>query len=134
MDDIVTDLCNYAMKHGIGFILTRDLKSGTVAAANTESRTVIVNMNYKDKQQIPLQFAHEIGHIINGDHSMRALYFTPSKYGIELNANVTALNLLAPYYLEDKPDEYVDVDSFMEMFAIPEHLRDAAEQVLYSND
>lgn len=134
MDDIITDLCNYAMKHGIGFILTRDLKSGTVAAANTESRTVIVNMNYKDKQQIPLQFAHEIGHIINGDHSMRALYFTPSKYGIELNANVTALNLLAPYYLEDKPNEYVDVDSFMEMFAIPEHLRDAAEQVLYSND
>lgn len=120
------------MDHGIGFELTNDLNKSTPAASDTERRVVVINMNYKNKQQIPLQFAHEIGHIMNGDHSIEALYFTPSKAGIELNANITALKMLAPYYLSDKPSEYVDVDSFMNMFAIPEHLRNVAEQVLCS--
>lgn len=134
MDDILTDLGNYAMQHGIGVQLTDKLDPYTPSNASTETRIIVINTNYYNQRQIPLQTAHEIGHIINGDHSIRALYYTPARTGIEYNASVTALTLLAPYYLEDKPDEYIDVDDFMEMFAIPEHLRNVAEQVLLEID
>lgn len=130
MDDIIIDLTNLAFENGISVLLTPELSPETPAVCDTESLKVIVNTNFKLQNQIPLQFAHEISHIMNGDHSAQPLYFTPSKRGIESSANEKAVQLLAPYYLRDKESEYVDVNEFMTMFAIPEHLRSVVNNIL----
>lgn len=130
MNDIISDLFSLALKEGIEVETTDKLSPQTPAACDTETRRIVINTNYYNQNQLPLQIAHEIGHIINGDHSKEVLYFTPTKNKIEVDANTTAINLLVPYYLNDRPDDYVSVDEFMEMFVIPEHLRYVAVEVL----
>lgn len=132
MNDILSDLFSFALQHNIEVETTDELSPTTTAACNTETRRIVINTNYFDKRQLPLQTAHEIGHILNGDHSRTVLYFTPTKSKIEVSANVTAISLLTPYYLRDRPDDYVSVNDFMDRFAIPEHLRYVVTEVLES--
>lgn len=132
MNNIVSDLYTLALKNNIEVKTTDELSPQTTATCDTETRRIVINLKYWNKKQIPLQIAHEISHILNGDHSRTVLYFTPSKNKIESSANETAISILAPYYLNDRPDDYVSVDEFMEMFAIPEHLRYVVIEVLNS--
>lgn len=132
MNDIVSDLYTLALKNNIEVKTTDELSPQTTATCDTETRRIVINLKYWNKKQIPLQIAHEISHILNGDHSRTVLYFTPSKNKIESSANETAISILAPYYLNDRPDDYVNVNEFMEMFAVPEHLRYVVTEVLES--
>lgn len=122
MDEILTDLMNFAMNHGIGFTATKDLNPYTASAVDTKTRQIVLNLNWHDKKQLVFQFAHELGHIINGDHSDQILYFTPGKFGIELEANKAAVDLIAPYYLNDRELEQINPVEFMKIYAIPSHL------------
>jgi len=131
MDEILKDLANYALDHKIG-VFFRPVSLETVAQVNPRKRLIFINTNYKIKEQLPLQLAHEICHVMNGDDSLNRLYYSSSLYGVENQANIGALRMLAPYYIEDKPEEYITVDGFMETFAIPEHQRAIAEHVLFN--
>lgn len=132
MNDIISDLYTLALKNDIEVELPDVLSPQTTATCDTETRRIVINTHYWNQRQIPLQIAHEISHILNGDHSRTVLYFTPSKNKIESSANETAIGILAPYYLDDRPDDYVNINEFMEMFAIPEHLRYVVTEVLES--
>lgn len=125
MDDIMTDLLNYALwNHHIRVILSSEPGPYTPSVTHTKSRTIIINTNWHDKRQIPLQLAHEMGHIINGDQATRPLYFSmmQSDYTSELAANRTAIKLLLPFYLRDKSIENVNSQDFMDAFSVPSHL------------
>lgn len=126
MDRITKDLVNIAMEHGFGVELTPDMKPYTTALTSIKYHKIIVNTNYYVKDQIIFQFAHELGHVLNGDESLTPLYYSPTKYKIEGAANRTAIGLLIPYYFKDTPLECVNIVNFMNAFKIPSHLTDIA--------
>lgn len=133
MDDVTKELINYAMDHNIGVSLEPASSPDTVAQVNPRRRIIFINSNFKSKKQIPLQLAHEICHIMNGDDAINQLYYSSATFGVEKNANLGAIRMLAPYYLEDKDEETVNLQDFMEIFDIPEHNRSLAEMVLGEN-
>lgn len=131
MNEIMTALMNQAfLKYKIRIILSSEAGSYTPSVTHTESRTIIVNMNWHDKKQIPLQMAHEMGHIINGDHASRPVYFSAMQtdYPMELEANRTAIQLLLPFYLRDKETENVNSQDFMDAFSVPSHLESVVKK------
>lgn len=130
INEIVTDLLNYAFDHGIALIMTKKLSPYTPSAVDTLSKKIIFNMNMYDKNQMPLQLAHEIKHIENGDESSELLCFTPTKAKLEFKANVGAIHMLLPYYMEDKEPQQVNVYDFMDCFSIPSHLEDAVTEAI----
>lgn len=130
MDEILTDLMNFSLKNGIGFIATKDLGPFTPSAADTQERRVVLNLNWHIKKQIVFQMAHELAHIVNGDVSKQTLYFTPGKSGIELEANRTAIKMVMPYYLRDRRVDQINPNEFMDIFAIPSHLASVVKHEL----
>lgn len=122
MDKIRTDLANMAMSMGYGVEITHDMRPDTPALTSYEHKKIIVNGNYHLKNQVTFQFAHEVGHVLNGDESNKPLYYTPTKYKIEGAANRRAIGLLIPYYFENVPRNSANVVHFMESFEIPNRL------------
>lgn len=132
IDEIVTDLLNYAFDHGIALIMTRQLSPHAPSAVDTFSKRIIFNMNMYDRKQMPLQLAHEIKHIENGDESTELLYFTPTKAKMEFRANVGAIHMLLPYYMNEKEPDQVNMYDFMDCFSIPSHLEDTVTEAIKS--
>lgn len=131
MDEIMTALMNQAfLKYKIRIILSSEADPYTPSVAHTESRTIIINTNFHDKKQIPLQMAHEVGHIINGDQATQPVYFSmmQTDYPMELEANRTAIKLLLPFYLRDKDVENVNSQEFMDTFSVPTHLENIVKE------
>lgn len=122
-DNVLSYLMNFAMKHKINTEFMY-LSPDTPPATNTETRRIAMNSNWHDKNAIAFQFAHEIGHILTGQRSQKILYFTPLKSGMELEANKYAIDLLLPFYLEDKDKTSINIYDFMDVFSIPSHLEE----------
>jgi len=125
MENILTDLMNYALfKQHITVIMSSEASFDAPSVAFPDERTIVINTNIRDKQQLPLQVAHEIGHIVNGDDRRKALYFDPTNtdYPTELAANRFAVRMLIPYYLDERNADVVNVTEFMNIFVVPSHL------------
>jgi len=69
-----------------------------------------------------------MGHLINKDGRSSCLYFSPSKYGIEGNANRTAIKLLLPYYLDDISIEHVSSTNIMASLDMSQYLEGMAQE------
>lgn len=123
VSDTLTILFNYALDNGIG-VQFMSLSPETPPAVNVNTKLIAMNSNWHNQAELPFQFAHEISHIILGQQADGILYFTPSKYGMELDANRNAIRLLLPFYMEEKEKSHVNIHDFMECFAIPYHLED----------
>ena len=130
IDEIVTDLLNYAFDHGIALIMTRQLSPHAPSAVDTFSKRIIFNMNMYDRKQMPLQLAHDIKHIENGDESTQLLYFTQSKAKMEFRANVGAIDMLLPFYIDEKEPQQINIYNFMDCFSIPSHLEEAVTEAI----
>lgn len=122
-DTVLSYLMNFAMHHKINTEFM-NLSPDTPPATNTETRRIAMNSNWHDKNAISFQYAHEIGHILTGQRSKSILYFTPLKSGMELEANKYAIDLLLPFYLEDKDKSSINIYDFMDAFSIPSHLEE----------
>lgn len=124
MNDIVTDLFNYALSSGINVYLEPDLSPTTPSFADTESGSIFINSNNFNRRQLAFQVAHEIAHILNGDKSSHYLGFNSifSDPKVELSANRTAISMLIPYYADERNIEQLNSDEFMKTFEIPTHL------------
>lgn len=133
MENILTDLMNYALfKQHITVIMSSEASFGAPSVAFPDERTIVINTNIENTQQLPLQTAHEIGHIVNGDERYRALYFDPTNidYPAELAANRFAIRTLIPYYLAERDVDFVNVNEFMNIFVVPAHLEKMCREEL----
>lgn len=119
----VTYLLNLALQHNIG-VEFMDLSPSTPPATNVSQRLIAMNANWHNRDDIPMQLAHEIGHIFNKDDERSCLYFSPTKNGIEGKANQTAISLLLKPYLESKEKEDVSSADFITTFHLPIALED----------
>lgn len=126
MNDYLTQVLNYAFEHGIGVECSNDFCSDTPCASNPDARRIVINMNFHDQSQLPLQAAHEVGHILN-QHSGLLYMFTLLKSKQEAEANLTALQILVPMYFADTDPEDANSQNFMDAFHVPEPLVGMAE-------
>lgn len=124
MNQIITALLNCAMDNGIGLVISKDLSPYTPSAVDTQERRIVFNMNWHNQKQLAFSLAHEIGHVLNGDSSVKPLYFTPNKNKLEYEANATAIRMLLPFYLEGKEKSHIRIYDFIEGFGIPTYLED----------
>lgn len=128
--DYIYELLNLAMDHGIGVQLDNNMKPTAISWCEPSMNFIMVNMNYNNQQQIPFQFAHELGHILNGDTSATKLGFTCAAYSKpEYQAHKTAIKLLMKLYVEKNHE--LNYLKFMEFFNIPDRLEDVAQIEMY---
>ena len=126
-NEIMTYLLNLAFDNGIAVSIER-VHSHTPSAANVNQKRVFINSNWYRPEEIIFQLAHELGHIFCKHGDLDVLYFSPSKRGIELEANRYAIKLLLPFYLDGKEPYYVNLEQFIDCFSIPMHLENIVEQ------
>lgn len=127
--EIMNSLFNYAFDNGISLLFVR-LDPYTPPATNVRTKRILMNSSWHNKAELPLQFAHEIGHIMLEQEYSGLLYYTPSKFGMEFEANKYAINLLLPFYMDEKEPGQVNIYDFMEYFSIPGHLEDAVTEAV----
>lgn len=130
--DYIYELLNLAMNNGIGVQLDNNMNSSVPSWCEPSLKFVMVNMNYQNKQQIPFQFAHELGHILNGDLSIDKLSFTNRTYNkIEYAAHSTAIKLLMNLYVEKNHE--LNYLKFMEYFNIPDRMESVVIEEIREN-
>ncbi|WP_395320370.1 ImmA/IrrE family metallo-endopeptidase [Fructilactobacillus frigidiflavus] len=125
MQEIINSLFNYAFKNDIQVVYTDRLLPQTQSFADIETRSIIINANEPNQRQLPLIIAHEISHLLQCDKNDANLSFSTllnTKY--EQKANINAIKLLIPFYIEDKEIYQINLEEFMELFAIPNSLKD----------
>ena len=127
--EVMNWLFNYAFDNGVSMMFMQ-LDPYTPPATNVHTKRILMNNNWHNKDELPLQFAHEIGHIMLEQEYSGLLYYTPSKFGMEFEANKYAINLLLPFYMDEKEPGQVNIYDFMEYFSIPGHLEDAVTEAV----
>ncbi|WCG36369.1 ImmA/IrrE family metallo-endopeptidase [Companilactobacillus farciminis] len=128
INSVTRKLMAIAYDKGFSVILDDRFTSHTPSAANPFTNTIVINENWYKPEQLSFQLAHELGHLINKDMTNVCLYFSPSKSGIEGNANRTAIRLLLPIYLDGKDKEQVNITKFMGDLDMPHYLEDMVEK------
>ena len=121
MNDLMEWLANFAFDHSIGYILTHMLDSETPSTSYGEERLVIINMEWHAKDEVPFSFAHEIGHIVNGDKGINRYSAESISTKEEYQANLTAIQLLITYCRKNDI-EISNPIKFCEIFGIPASL------------
>ena len=112
---------NYALKHNIGVIYTHCPPKEAPSASYPENGVLVINANWKNKNEIPFIFGHELGHMLL-KHDRRNFNTSPvNAIKMEHEANQFSLNLLTEYC--DDMDFYFDNKYvFAETFGIPKSL------------
>ena len=118
MNDIMEWLSNYAYDNDIGYIMTHYLEPDTPSTSDCDDRLVVVNMEWKNANEVPFSFAHEIGHIMCGDKGKRYFKSENIKDKSEYRANLFAIKLLfkfcSAYGLN-----FTNPITFCEQFGVP---------------
>lgn len=119
MDDIVNFLLNYALEKNIGFIAMKKAKPDWPSVAVPEKRMIFINMNWRNQNEIPIQIAHEIGHMLTFENHISYSSGTSTiRLKSERDADVFGVKLILQYALKNDFC-FTDIYSFMKQFGIP---------------
>lgn len=122
MDNIMEWLCKFAYDHKIEVTLDGVHFKSNVPSTCLGSH-VVINMNWDNRQEIPFIFAHEIGHVLNGDGGVMYYCSATSQTKIESAANEQAIDIILRYSndIGETPNDYM---SFMQNYGLPDYLED----------
>lgn len=127
MERIITNLMNEAMENGvecIAYQLPPDFPS--FFTIRNGQKTLIINLNWSNKKELPFMVAHELSHAFTCDKDDIEMYkksIQRNKY--EYKANMKAVKMLIPFYIDelDEPEQ-ININNFMKIFKIPNDLYD----------
>lgn len=118
MNDLLSYLVKYGQTHGISTRFTNKLPSTFPSSASSKYRKVLINMNWRNHWEIPFSFAHELGHIINGDDGINYYHSFTIHSKTEFEANKTAIDIILAYCRDnDIPTD--NSNTLCEQFGIP---------------
>ncbi|GAW64248.1 hypothetical protein FC65_GL001047 [Ligilactobacillus acidipiscis DSM 15836] len=135
MNEVITYLLNFAFDHGFEIVWTNQLKSSAPSCAIPKNNKIIINGQWKNKDELPFQIAHEIGHMLNKDEGV--LYYSSysSHSKIEADADNRAIDLLIDYCVSNgkETENYSD---FMYYYSVPLRLEENAKRryAIYFNN
>ncbi|EEW53085.1 putative toxin-antitoxin system, toxin component [Limosilactobacillus antri DSM 16041] len=118
MDKLISYLINYGFDHGISSTLTYELPPDFPSSASSKYKKALINMNWHNKWEVPFSFAHELGHIINGDDGINYYHSFTVHSKTEFEANKTAIDIILAYCRDnDIPTD--NSNTLCEQFGIP---------------
>ena len=132
MNDLIDWLCEFSFNNNVGFEL-KSMDKDMVSFAIPDINMVFININYHNQNEIPFQFAHEIGHVLDHDTGLNN-FSAPSEYiGEEYQANLQAIHIIMKFCEDNniKIDNYIN---FMNCFSIPKSLINVVELAFLQNN
>ncbi|QFR66467.1 hypothetical protein [Furfurilactobacillus rossiae] len=130
MDDLLTELFEFAFEHGIAVTTTHVLSKDTPSVSRPSKNAIIVNMNWHTKKEIPMQFAHEIGHVLNEDKGTLYYCSTASHNSIEYGASKTGIKVLVSLYFQNVSPDEANSNTFVKQLAIPSYMEPYTEDCI----
>ena len=97
MDELIIWLCNYAYDHHVGYILADDLNPETPSESDGDHQLVVINMKWHNHNEVPFSYAHEIGHILNGDKGKHEYSANSLDIKEEYQANLRGIDIMLEY-------------------------------------
>ncbi|HAT53943.1 MAG TPA: ImmA/IrrE family metallo-endopeptidase [Lactobacillus sp.] len=122
MENLFDSLLEYAKNKHITIIQSNVLSPTTPPAANPALRKVLINLNWEQKNQIPFQLAHEIGHVLNDDPGILYNCTQASHNTIEFAASKRGISLLIDLYFADISIKDANSTRFVQQLCIPPYL------------
>mgnify|MGYP001854025178 FL=1 len=127
-DDLMQTLTDFTWDHHFGLEIG-PYKPGFRSCSIPEDNLIIINTNWKNKEEVPFSFAHELGHFMNGDDGIRYYDSATINNKCERGANEFAvkfiLNFCKRYGLT-----FSNPITFCEQFGVPTTLEDLVASYL----
>lgn len=119
VSNLISWLYSYAFKHKIG-VLQIFTKPEYSSLSDKSKRLIIINVNWKNKKELPFIIGHEIGHILAGQPSLSNYCGTPLTPN-ERRADLFSLNLIFEY-ASNQYDSFDEPIQFIEQYGIPDRM------------
>ncbi|MDF7683484.1 hypothetical protein PT287_08230 [Lactobacillus sp. ESL0679] len=131
MNDLIQYLLNFALDQGFGVAqLCEDEDYRSLA--DKSKQLIIININWRNKTELPFIIGHEIGHLIDGDYGL-SHYCGTTLTSKERHADLYSLNLIFDYATRQY-DCYEEPSQFMQAYGIPTRMYDAVVDLFRNND
>lgn len=127
-DEVISKLLTIADSHNIIIRDNLNLTIGTPDVCFTYDKGIVMNPNWDIKVNYSFRLAHELSHILYGDHEAQAVYqFSEyGKRGEELLAHRNAIRMLMSIEMP------TNVNGFMEYYHVPSWLENYANETFKS--
>lgn len=127
-NEVLTKLSIIATENNIIIRDNLNLMTNTPDVCFTYDKGVVMNPNFETRVAYNYRFAHEISHILYGDHDAQAVYqFSEyGKRGEELLAHKNAIKMLMSIEMP------TTVNGFMEYYHVPSWLEHYANETFKS--
>lgn len=128
-NSILFELQSKAAHDGITIIWTDGLHPSTPPVVSVKRKKIIMNLNWPNQNEQTFQLGHEMSHIYHNDPETCLLYYSNkyTKSDIENDANLGSVDLILPYYMNDRSTSMVNPVNFIEAFSIPDYLFNSVE-------
>lgn len=130
MENLIKYLLNYAFDHGISYTLLDNVKNTDPSVTLTDMNRMIINLNWKNREELPFIIGHEIGHLANGDSGK--FYYRNFNTPVEHQADLYSLNIIFNYASK----QFCSFDEpgiFMSQFGIPYRMKDDTYKLFKNN-
>lgn len=133
VNDLIRYLFIFAFDHDIGVLLISTCEEYNSLADKTK-KTIIINTQWKNQNELPFIIGHEIGHIMNGDTNNDIEYYCGSPItSEERKADLYSLNLIYKY-ASSQFETFDEPGIFMEQFGIPYRMKGDVYRLFKEND
>lgn len=116
-DDLMQTLTDFTWDHHFGLEIGQ-FKPDFRSCAIPEDNLIVINTNWKDKEEVPFSFAHEIGHFMNGDDGVRYYDSATINNKCEYAANLFAIRFILKF-CERYSLHFTNPITFCEQFGVP---------------
>lgn len=130
MNDLTDYLLKLAKSQNIEWEFTKQY-SNFVPRAIPDERLIIINSNWRNKNEIPFQIGHEIGHLVHNDTLTRCESPT-AHYPNELSADKYSLKQIFKYNTLQN-EIILEPYQFISSYGIPERLYPLTEKLFGEN-
>ncbi|WP_103751724.1 hypothetical protein [Lactobacillus panisapium] len=131
MSNLIAWLYSYAFKHKIG-VLQIFTKPEYSSLSDKSKRLIIININWKNKKELPFIIGHEIGHILAGEPGLSNYCGTPLTPN-ERRADLFSLSLIFEY-ASNQYDSFDEPFLFLQQYGIPIRMLDDACNLFKKHD
>lgn len=133
MNEILLELLKIAKDNQISVIWTKKFLDEMPPVALIRQKTIIMNSNWPQKNEIIFQLAHELAHFLKNEPYYPALYQTGNSNLLKIEAQINrfAIKILLTIYFNNFSAENLDPENLLKSFGIPAQCTASFYQVLF---
>lgn len=121
MDEILLSLLKIARDKQINVIWTNKFLDEMPPVALIRQKTIIMNSNWPQKNEINFQLAHELAHFLKDEPYYHALYRTGNSNLLKIEAQINrfAIKILLTIYFNNFTSDNLDPENLLKSLGIP---------------